>query len=432
MDLYYQIAVIIISLFFSAFFSGIEIAFITSNKLHFELLNKQGLFTGKIIARFANKPSMLLGSTLIGNTLALVVYGIFMASVLENVLLDVLPHSLQNYTAVVILQTLISTIIVLGTAEFMPKSFFLINPDRWIEFLALPILIIYYILYPVVWLIVNASQFVITKILRLKYSESRPVFGLTDLNNYIKKNVIVADENNNSQVDTKIFKNALKFKTLRVRDCMIPRTEIVAVDAEDGIEGLKSAFKESQHSKILIYKRSIDNITGYCHQVELFKKPKDISDILTPISIVPETMLAYNLLVQLIEERKSLVLVVDEFGGTSGLVSIEDIIEEIFGEIRDEHDEEDLVDLQLDPYNYLLSARHEIDYLNDKYKFKIPEGEYDTLGGFILAINEDLPSSNEIIHVPPFTFTIISVSGARIDKVKLTLNKELENKKSTL
>ncbi|WMJ72435.1 hemolysin family protein [Cytophagaceae bacterium ABcell3] len=432
MDLGSHILIIIITLFFSAFFSGVEIAYITSNKLHFELLNKQGHVTGKLIARFTNKPSMFLGATLIGNTIALVMYGIFMAALLEPFLENVLPAALNTYTTIVISQTIISTIIVLATAEFMPKSFFLINPDRWIEILALPILLVYYLLYPLVYVIVSVSKFIITKILKLEYTEAQPVFGLTDLNNYIKKNVVVKDENNEPEVDTKIFNRALKFKNLRVRDCMIPRTEIVAIDIEDGIEGIKKAFCETQHSKILVYKKTIDNITGYCHQVELFKKPKEISEIINPISIVPETMLAYNLMVQLIEEHKSLVLVVDEFGGTSGLVSIEDIIEEIFGEIRDEHDEEDLADLQLDPYNYLLSARHEIDYLNEKYKFKIPEGDYDTLGGFILSVNEDFPQENEIIHVPPYTFTIISLSGARIDKVKLTLNKEPETKKSTL
>jgi CBS domain containing-hemolysin-like protein len=223
------------------------------------------------------------------------------------------------------------------------------------------------------------------------------------------------------EIDAKIFNNAIEFKTIKVRECMIPRTEIVAVDVNDSIEELKKLFIETGHSKILVYRNSIDDVIGYCHVLALFKKPEEIKSILTEILIVPETMLANELLIQFINERKSLALVVDEYGGTSGLVSIEDVIEEIFGEIRDEHDDEYLTEQQLDEHNYIFSARHEIDYLNDKYNLSLPEGEYDTLGGLIFAYHEDIPQVNEIIEIPPFIITILTMEENRIDKVKLTV-----------
>ncbi|WP_421874686.1 hemolysin family protein [Marinoscillum sp.] len=412
---------ILICLLFSAFFSGIEIAFISADKLHIEVMSKKGTFTGKILSEFVTKKSHFLATMLVGNNLSIVLYGILMAKLLEPWLYDVLPPTLSTDVVILVSQSLLSTIIVLITAEFLPKSLFMLNPDTMLTVFALPMAAIYFILFPVVWLITGVSRFIITKGLRFDYSEDKPVYGLTDLNNYIKKNILNIEQEEEPEIDAKIFNNAIEFKTIRVRECMIPRTEIVAVDVNDDIEELKEEFIESGHSKILVYKESIDEVIGYCHSLELFKKPEKIKDILTSILIVPETMLANELLIQFITERKSIALVVDEYGGTSGIVTMEDVIEEIFGEIRDEHDDEYLEEEQIDDHNYILSARHEVDYLNDKYNWELPVGEYDTLGGLILAFHEDIPSVNEAILIPPFHFTIFTMEENRIDKVKLTI-----------
>ncbi|HRJ28840.1 MAG TPA: hemolysin family protein [Cyclobacteriaceae bacterium] len=412
---------ILLSLAFSFFFSGIEIAYLSANKLQLELQGKQGLLSGKIFSRFIKKPSLFIGTTLIGNTIALVLYGIFMAQLLEPKLQLWLPEFFQNDAAILIIQTLLATMLVLFTAEFLPKSLFLINPNLMLTALAVPFNILYYILSPLVISIVFLSKFVITKIFRTEYSDEKPVFGLTDLNHYLKNMLKVKHEDEDIELDKKIFHNALEFKSVRVRECMIPRTEIIAVDIQDGIEKLRQAFVESGHSKILIYKDSIDDVIGYCHSSELFKKPTRIEDILTPIIIVPETILANELMIRFINERKSLSLVVDEFGGTSGLVSMEDVIEEIFGEIEDEHDEDDLVEQQLDKHTWLLSARLEIDYLNDTYNWNLPTGEYETLGGLILSYREDLPQPGETISIPPFSFTIQSTLDNRIDTLRITV-----------
>ncbi|MBX2967944.1 MAG: HlyC/CorC family transporter [Cyclobacteriaceae bacterium] len=418
------LTLIFLSLVFSFFFSGIEIAFISANKLQLELQGKQGILSGKIFSKFIKKPSMFIGTTLIGNTIALVLYGIFMAQLLEPQLQHFLPDHLQNDATIMILQTFAATVLVLFTAEFLPKSLFLINPNFMLTALAVPFNVMYYVLYPVVIFIVSLSKFVITKIFRTEYSDEKPVFGLTDLNHYLKNMQRVKHEDEDIELDKKIFHNALEFKSVRVRECMIPRTEIVAVDVQDGIEELRQAFVESGHSKILIYKESIDDVIGYCHSSELFKKPEKIEDILTSIIIVPETILANELMIRFINEQKSLAVVVDEFGGTSGLVSMEDVIEEIFGEIEDEHDEDDLTEQQLDKNTWLLSARLEIDYLNDTYGWALPVGEYETLGGLILSYTENLPQAGETVPIPPFTFTVQSTLDNRIDTVLMTYRPE--------
>jgi putative hemolysin len=426
------IYVILGSLIFSAFFSGMEIAFVSADRLQIELERKQGSLSGRILASFINNPSGFIGTTLIGNTIALVVYGYFMALVLEPVIGGLLPAGLGpdlRDGLVLVLQTLVATFIVLITAEFTPKSIFLLNPNWLLHLLAIPMQVIYWIMWPLVRVIIGASKWIIRHVLRQEMADDRPVFQLIDLNNFIQRYVARPQAGTEDElVNARIFNNALEFKTIKVRDCMIPRTEMEAIDIEEGIDALKTEFIKTGHSKILVYRDSIDEVIGYCHMLELFKKPKDLQAILTPIIIVPETMLANELLIQFITEHKSLALVVDEFGGTSGIVSMEDIIEQIFGEIHDEHDEEDLIEQQLSDDSWLLSARHEIDYLNEKWYWHLPTGDYDTLSGLILSEHEDIPPVNEEVRIGPYLFTIQSLLGNRINTVKLQiLNRESES-----
>lgn len=415
---------ILLSLIFSFFFSGIEIAFFSANKLQIELQGKQGVLWGRIMSQFVKRPSWFIGTTLIGNTLALVLFGILITQMIEPWLVSILPDALDGEVYIMLIQTIISTLIILFTAEFLPKSLFLINPNLMLATLAIPLRIIFYILAPITFTIVYLSKLVIVHVLRLEYSEEKPAFGLTDMNHYLTNMQNVRHENEEIELDKKIFHNALEFKTVKVRECMIPRTEIIGIASDEGLDKLKEAFIESGHSKIIIYKDTIDDVIGYCHSSALFTKPKTIKEILTPINIVPEAMMVNELMIQFIKDRKSLAVVVDEFGGTSGIVSMEDIIEEIFGEIEDEHDEDDLVEQQLDDNSFLLSARHEIDYLNDTYDWKLPVGEYETLGGMILSYTEDFPEEGDAITISPYVFIIQSTEDNRIDIVKLIVEKK--------
>lgn len=415
---------IIASLIFSFFFSGIEIAFLSANRLQIELQSKQGVWSGRIISFFMQHPSRFIGTTLIGNTLALVIFGNNMALLFAPILSENLPASLNNEPSILLIQTILSTLLILFTAEFLPKSLFMINPNLVLSTLALPFVVMYGLLAPVTFTIVNLSKFVITHVLRLEYSEERPLFGLTDLNHYLRNMQKVRHEDEEIELDKKILHNALEFKTVRVRECMVPRTEITAIPLDDGIEKLRVAFVESGHSKIVIYRDTIDDVIGYCHSAALFKNPGTIEEILTPISIVTETTMANDMMVQLIKERRSLAIVVDEFGGTAGLVSMEDVIEEIFGDIEDEHDADNLIEQKIDSKTYVFSARLEVDYINEKYHWKLPFGEYETLGGLILSYTEDFPQKGETVLVPPFTFTIQSTKGNRIDTVKLEVMDE--------
>ncbi len=418
---YQYLATVLLSLLFLALFSGLEIAFLSANRLHIELQNKSGTLNGRILSNLINNPSQFIGTTLIGNTASLVIYGIGMAYLLEPFIVDLLPGESGRGSTVLAIQILLSALLVLIAAEYIPKSVFRLNPKAWLSVLAFPFLFIYYLMYPLVWIFVGFSSFFVTKILKLKYGENMSVFKITDLNSFIQNNLEGAGEDS-MDIDPEIFENAVEFKTVRIRECMVPRTDIVAVRVDDSIAELNRVFVESGHSKIVVYKETIDEVVGYCHHLELFKKPKSIQDILTPIIIIPESALANELLVKFIAERKSLAVVVDEFGGVGGIVSMEDIIEEIFGEIEDEYDSEQLLEQQLSEEEYLLSARHDVDYLNEKYGWSIPVGDYETLSGFILSLKGTIPKKGETIVHGPFTITVVSKQEHRLESVKIKIN----------
>ncbi|OFY89471.1 MAG: hemolysin [Bacteroidetes bacterium RIFCSPLOWO2_12_FULL_31_6] len=405
---------LILAMVFSALFSGIEIAFITANRLKIELDNKKGVFSAKILSLFLKQPAKFIGAMLLGNNVALVIYSIIMAMFLEPIIITYLTH---NEFIILITQTTISTIIVLFFSEFLPKALFRINPNKVLSISAIPLSITYYILYPFTYFIVGISS-IILKIFKVDTSERDLAFSKIDLEDFVAS--IQERQTKNEEIDTEIqiFKNALGFSDVKVRDCMIPRTEIIAMDIDKSIAELKEKFIETGLSKILIYKGSIDNIIGYSHSKELFKNPESIQSILLPVSIVPEVMSANEVLKKTIKERRSIAVVVDEFGGTSGILALEDIIEEIFGEIEDEHDKEELIELKIDANTYQFSARIEIDYLNYNYKLHLPESdEYETLGGFIINIHESIPTKDEVIATEKFVFTINKVSDNKIDLI---------------
>ena len=406
-----QVIFIVVCLLFSGFFSGLEIAYISRNKLNFEIKSKSKSVFGKIFALFNRNNSEFIATMLIGNNLALVMYGLVMAQILEPML-----SFINNDISILIIQTLVSTVIVLITAEYIPKSIFLINPDKLLITFSIPLFIIYLILNPVVKIVMVFSKWFIIKILNQEYTDEKVVFKLTDLNDYIKR-VVVNDKEIQSKNITEFFNNALALKTVKVRDCMIPRTDIISIDEKDSIIELKNIIDESGFSKIIIYKSSIDHIIGYCHGLSLFNNPKTIKEIIKPITFINETNLASEVLFKFMSKQINIAVVIDEYGGTSGILTLEDIIEEIFGEIIDEFDDDVLLENKVNNNTYNFSARLEIEYLNSKYNFKIPVGEYDTLGGFILDFNKNLPKKGEKIKFDKYLIKILSMNDNRIDSV---------------
>ena len=406
-----QVILIVVCLLFSGFFSGLEIAYISRNKLNFEIKSKSKSVFGKIFALFNRNNSEFIATMLIGNNLSLVMYGLVMAQILEPML-----SFINNDISILIIQTLVSTVIVLITAEYIPKSIFLINPDKLLITFSIPLLIIYLILNPVVKIVMVFSKWFIIKILNQEYSDEKVVFKLTDLNDYIKR-VVVNDKEIQSKNITEFFNNALALKTVKVRDCMTPRTDIISIDEKDSIIEFKNIIDESGFSKIIIYKSSIDHIIGYCHGLSLFNNPKTIKEIIKPITFINETNLASEVLFKFMSKQINIAVVIDEYGGTSGILTLEDIIEEIFGEIIDEFDDDVLLENKVNNNAYNFSARLEIEYLNSKYNFKIPVGEYDTLGGFILDFNKNLPKKGEMIKFDNYLIKILSMNDNRIDSV---------------
>lgn len=414
--------IILLTLLFSAFFSGMEIAFVSANRLRVELDLKKNKFSAVILNGFYKNPSRFIGALLLGNNIALVIYGIAMAQLLEPIAYMWLPQALQLDWLVLLIQTLISTLVILFFAEFLPKILFRINPNGVLSAFAGPVWLFYYLLYPLILLYIGLAEFVIRRIFRIKIEQDDYKFTSTDLNDYIRD--YAADENDEEEInhDIQLFQNAIDFRYIKLRECMIPRTEIEAVSVEESIELLLARFEETKHSKILVFQDSIDNIIGYVHSFDMFKRPADIQQVLRPVDVFPETYAANLLLSQFIQKRQGIAVVVDEFGGTSGIVSIEDVIEEIFGEIDDEFDEEETVEEYLGENKYLFSARLEIDYINQTYRLNIPESEdYETLAGFVISNYESIPELGEEIIIEPFKITILKATDNKILEVKLEL-----------
>jgi len=410
--------IIAITVLFYAFFSGMETAFISSNKLRIELEKKQRTFNSRVLSIFTSNPGQYIVTILIGNNIALVIYGILMEIILEPLISGVFSSDIN----ILVIQTIISTLIILFFAEFLPKTVFLLSPNVFLRLFSLPVLFFYTIFYPVSKIIIFLSHFILRTLLNIKISEKPEdlVFGKIDLDHLISECRVIIDAEDDQALNMKIFRNALDFSNVKLRECMVPRTEIIALEENSSIDELCQKFMDTGLSKILIYRDNIDNIIGYVNMKDLFKNLKSIKSKLVKVSIVPETMPANKLLELFVEEKKSIAVVVDEFGGTSGMVTIEDILEEIFGEIEDEHDSSQLVEKQISANEFIFSGRLEIDYLNEKYQFNIPEiDDYETLAGFILYHHESIPNMNQHIKINPFDFKILRVSETKVELVNL-------------
>lgn len=409
------VLIIVVTLVFSAFFSGMEIAFISANRLKIELDRQRGSFTGKILSYFVKNTPNFIAAMLLGNNASLVIYGIFMALLLEPFFLKITDIQ----AVVLVFQTIVSTLLVLITAEFLPKALFRINPNRSLKFGALPLFLFYCLFYLPTLLTMAISKFFL-KLMKVDISASEQAFSKVDLDHYVRDINDRMDDATDMDNEIQILQNALEFDTLKARDCMIPRTDVVAMNIEDDIKKLKEKFISSGLSKILIYRDSIDNVIGYVHAHELFSKPEAIKQVLLPIFIAPEAVFVKDLLQQFTKQKRSIAVVVDEFGGTSGIITVEDIVEEIFGEIEDEHDREDVIEQKIGDNTHLFSGRLEIDYLNDEYEISLPESsEYETLAGFVINQLEEIPKPNTVLETEYFVLTVMEVSDSKIDLIKL-------------
>ncbi|HSG67751.1 MAG TPA: hemolysin family protein [Bacteroidales bacterium] len=415
--------IILISLLLSAFFSGMEIAFVSSNNLKIELDKSKGMLSGRILSRFNQFPSRFIGALLLGNNVALVIYGIAMADLLEPLIHGFLPPALSGESVVLILQTIIATITILITAEFLPKVLFRQNPNTILNFFALPVALFYYLFFPIIYIFTGLAEWLLNIFFGIKSLEKSYVFTHFDLNDFIK--IFSAKGYTESEVTQEIqmVQNAIDFNNVKLRACMVPRPDITAVEEGESLDDLRKMFITTGYSKILIYRETTDNIIGYTHSSDMFKKPKDIRAITRSVFYVPETMLANKVLSMFFKQHKSIAVVVDEFGGTAGIVTMEDIIEEIFGEIDDEYDEDEFIEKKIADNEYILSGRLEIDYLNEKYHLDLPQSDdYETLAGLIINEHESIPDLKEEIVINKFSFTILQASENRIEQVRLKIS----------
>lgn len=417
--------IIILSLILSAFFSGMEIAYVSCNKIHIEIAKKQNDFLAKTLTKLTAKPSKFIATMLIGNNIALVVYGILMGDKLVVWFKDLLPtdYVFLNYLLhdlSLLTQTIISTLLILITAEFLPKVFFQIYANSLLKIFAVPAYFFYGLFSWVSDVVIWISNLILKHFFKTGGEDAQLVMTKVELGNYISEQMESVEEHDELDSEIQIFQNALDFSEVKAREVMLPRTEIIAVDISDSIKNLNALFTSSGLSKILVYKDTVDDIVGYVHSFDLFKKPKDIKSVVMGVEFVPETMLVKDVLNILTKKRKSISVVIDEYGGTSGIITLEDIIEELFGEIEDEHDTMELIEEKLDDDNYKFSARLEVDYINEVYKLNLPEGEnYETLGGLIVDETEEIPQVNDQIQIENYLFTILEVSTTKINLVSL-------------
>ncbi len=414
------ILLLVIVIMLSALFSGMEIAFVSSNRLLLGIDSQERSVRSYVIDKFYSNSNNFISSILVGNNIVLVIYGMLMARLLNSTILSGFHDS---PSASLLLETIISTIVIIFTGEFIPKALFRINPNRSLKQFALPMYVLYILLYPMARFTTICSIMVL-KVLGIKIkNEARDnTFSITELNNLIQTSIENADEEQEINNDVLIFQNALDFSSIKVRDCFVPRTEIEAVEVNTPLEELKSVFIESGHSKIVVYKDNIDNIIGYIHSSELFRLGKKWQQKICKMPYVPETLSAQKLMRTLMQQKKSLAVVIDEFGGTSGIISLEDLVEEIIGEIEDEHDNQNLVAKSLGNNEYILSGRLEIERINEMFGLDIPESdEYQTLGGFILAHHQRFPQLNEVISIGRFKVRTVKQRSTKIELVRLTV-----------
>ncbi len=419
------ILVIVLSLILSAFFSGMEIAFVSANKIHIEIEKKQAGFLAKVLARLTHKPSKFIATMLIGNNIALVIYGFYMGDLLLNWFQSMLPSQygfvqiwLTDFS--LLTQTIISTIIILITAEFLPKVFFQIYANTLLKILAIPAYMFYALFSLVSDFIIKLTDIILRTLFKTDGDEVQLAFSKMELGDYITEQMEALEEEDDVDSEIQIFQNALEFSGVKAREVMVPRTEITAVELHETPKTLAKLFTETGFSKILVYKDTVDNIIGYAHSYELFKKPKTIKSILLPVEFVPETMLIHEILKILTKKRKSMAVVLDEYGGTSGVMTVEDIVEELFGEIEDEHDTTDLLEEQLNDSTYKFSARLEVDYINVTYKLELPDTEeFETLGGLLVHVTGEIPEKGTEIKIGDYLFTVLEVSSTKIDLVTL-------------
>jgi CBS domain containing-hemolysin-like protein len=402
------------------FFAGTEIAFVSANKLNLELKKKQGTFAGRILARFTKAPEEFIGTSLIGVNVILVIYGLLMTKLNDIWMLQLIPNA--NEYVRLVLDTLVATIIILIFAEFLPKAIFRSKAEQVLAIFALPMMVMYYLLYPLAKLFVSISEFILKYLFNVRIREHHAVFSRVDLEHFVKQSLHGhGSDHETGDLNTELFENALYLVNVRIRKCMIPRNEIESVEIGTPVSEVRQRFIETKLSKIIVYEGSIDNILGYLHHLDLNRRPQTIRQVLHTITAVPEAMSAVDLMNRFTKERKSIAWVIDEFGGTAGIVTMEDVLEEIFGDINDEYDVQEYVEKQISNNEFIFSGRLKLDYLSEKFNLDFPDSESETLSGYIISQHETIPKLKERIIVDNYEFDVLLVSDTRIETVKLKI-----------